>query len=62
MFELSTIENIPGVKEEIKKDFNIDVNFEKAKHFLEENDGAGNTKATAKPVLIGNKLSSARPR
>ena len=60
VFELSTIENIPGVKEEIKKDFGIDVNFEKAKHFLEENDGAGNTfKATAKPVLIGTAVVGA---
>jgi K(+)-stimulated pyrophosphate-energized sodium pump len=54
VFELSTIETIPGIKEEIKRDFGFDLNFEKAKHFLEENDGAGNTfKATAKPVLIG---------
>jgi K(+)-stimulated pyrophosphate-energized sodium pump len=54
VFELSTIETIPGIAAELKKDFGFDVNFEKAKHFLEENDGAGNTfKATAKPVLIG---------
>src|SRR5262249_51181630 len=54
VYELSLIETIPNVKEEIKKEFGFDVNFEKAKHFLEENDGAGNTfKATAKPVLIG---------
>jgi K(+)-stimulated pyrophosphate-energized sodium pump len=54
VYELSVIESIPGVKEEIKKEFGFDVDFEKAKHFLEENDGAGNTfKATAKPVLIG---------
>jgi K(+)-stimulated pyrophosphate-energized sodium pump len=54
VFELSTIESIPGIADELKKDFGFDVSFEKAKHFLEENDGAGNTfKATAKPVLIG---------
>ncbi|HXG56555.1 MAG TPA: sodium-translocating pyrophosphatase [Vicinamibacterales bacterium] len=54
VFELSTIEAIPNIKAELKKDFGFDVNFERAKHLLEENDGAGNTfKATAKPVLIG---------
>ncbi len=54
VFELSTIETIPNIKQELKKDFGFDVNFERAKHLLEENDGAGNTfKATAKPVLIG---------
>jgi K(+)-stimulated pyrophosphate-energized sodium pump len=60
VYELSVIETIPNVKEEIKKDFGFDVNFEKAKHFLEENDGAGNTfKATAKPVLIGTAVVGA---
>jgi len=60
VYELSVIENIPNVKEEIKKDFGFDVSFEKAKHFLEENDGAGNTfKATAKPVLIGTAVVGA---
>src|SRR5256886_16831195 len=54
VFELSLIEQLPGIKQELKKDFSIDVNFERAKHMLEANDGAGNTfKATAKPVLIG---------
>jgi K(+)-stimulated pyrophosphate-energized sodium pump len=54
VYELSVIETIPGVKEEIKRDFGMTVDFERAKHLLEENDGAGNTfKATAKPVLIG---------
>src|SRR5205085_7974194 len=53
-FELSVIETIPGVKEEIKKTHGFDVRFDRAKDLLEENDGAGNTfKATAKPVLIG---------
>lgn len=54
VYELSVIETLPNIKAEIKKDFGFEPNFEKAKHFLEENDGAGNTfKATAKPVLIG---------
>jgi len=48
------IENIPGIKAEIQKDYGFEPEFESAKHLLEENDGAGNTfKATAKPVLIG---------
>ena len=60
VYELSIIESIPNVKAEIKKDFGFDVDFEKAKHFLEENDGAGNTfKATAKPVLIGTAVVGA---
>jgi K(+)-stimulated pyrophosphate-energized sodium pump len=60
VYELSTIEQIPGIKEEVKKSFGIDVNFERAKHNLEENDGAGNTfKATAKPVLIGTAVVGA---
>jgi K(+)-stimulated pyrophosphate-energized sodium pump len=60
VFELSVIESIPGVAQEIKKDFNIDVRFDKAKGLLEENDGAGNTfKATAKPVLIGTAVVGA---
>ena len=60
VFELSLIEQIPGIKGELKKDFNIDVNFERAKHLLEANDGAGNTfKATAKPVLIGTAVVGA---
>jgi K(+)-stimulated pyrophosphate-energized sodium pump len=54
VYELSLIENVPGIEAELKKDFNFDVKFERAKHLLEENDGAGNTfKASAKPVLIG---------
>ncbi len=54
VFELSVIETIPGVKEDLRRDFGLDVRFDKAKDLLEENDGAGNTfKATAKPVLIG---------
>jgi K(+)-stimulated pyrophosphate-energized sodium pump len=60
VYELSVIETIPGIEGEIKKDFGFDVNFEKGKHFLEENDGAGNTfKATAKPVLIGTAVVGA---
>jgi K(+)-stimulated pyrophosphate-energized sodium pump len=60
VYELSLIETIPNARAEIKRDFGFDVNFEKAKHFLEENDGAGNTfKATAKPVLIGTAVVGA---
>jgi K(+)-stimulated pyrophosphate-energized sodium pump len=60
IYELSLIEQIPGIKEELRKDHGFDVNFEAAKHFLEENDGAGNTfKATAKPVLIGTAVVGA---
>ncbi len=54
VYELSLIENVPGIRDELKRDFGFDADFERGKHFLEENDGAGNTfKATAKPVLIG---------
>ncbi|MBK7404601.1 MAG: sodium-translocating pyrophosphatase [Phycisphaerales bacterium] len=60
VYELSTIETIPGIAEEIKKDFGFSPDFEKGKDFLEENDGAGNTfKATAKPVLIGTAVVGA---
>jgi K(+)-stimulated pyrophosphate-energized sodium pump len=60
VYELSLIENVKDVKAEVKKDFGFDVDFEKGKHFLEENDGAGNTfKATAKPVLIGTAVVGA---
>jgi K(+)-stimulated pyrophosphate-energized sodium pump len=54
VFELSVIEGLPGIKEEIRRDYGFTPDFTTAKHLLEENDGAGNTfKATAKPVLIG---------
>jgi K(+)-stimulated pyrophosphate-energized sodium pump len=54
VYELSLIETIPNIKAEVKRDFGFEPRFERAKEFLEENDGAGNTfKATAKPVLIG---------
>jgi K(+)-stimulated pyrophosphate-energized sodium pump len=60
VYELSLIENVPGIEGELKRDFNIDVRFERAKHLLEANDGAGNTfKATAKPVLIGTAVVGA---
>ncbi|HUJ95191.1 MAG TPA: sodium-translocating pyrophosphatase [Terriglobales bacterium] len=60
IYELSLIEQVPNVKQEIKEDFNVDVNFDRAKDLLEENDGAGNTfKATAKPVLIGTAVVGA---
>jgi K(+)-stimulated pyrophosphate-energized sodium pump len=60
VFELSLIESLPNIKHELKRDYGVDVNFERAKHLLEENDGAGNTfKATAKPVLIGTAVVGA---
>jgi K(+)-stimulated pyrophosphate-energized sodium pump len=60
VYELSLIEAVPNVQAEIKKDFNMSVDFERAKHLLEANDGAGNTfKATAKPVLIGTAVVGA---
>ncbi len=60
VFELSLIEQVPGIKAELRRDYGLDVNFESAKHMLEENDGAGNTfKATAKPVLIGTAVVGA---
>ncbi|MBI5527474.1 MAG: sodium-translocating pyrophosphatase [Deltaproteobacteria bacterium] len=60
VYELSTIETIPGIKEDVKKTFGFEPNFERAKEHLEENDGAGNTfKATAKPVLIGTAVVGA---
>ena len=60
VYELSLIEQVPNIKAELKKDFGIDANFERAKDLLEENDGAGNTfKATAKPVLIGTAVVGA---
>jgi K(+)-stimulated pyrophosphate-energized sodium pump len=60
VYELSLIEQAPDIKQELKKDYNIDVNFERAKEMLEANDGAGNTfKATAKPVLIGTAVVGA---
>jgi K(+)-stimulated pyrophosphate-energized sodium pump len=60
VYELSLIEQIPDVEAEVKRDFNTSVNFDRAKHLLEENDGAGNTfKATAKPVLIGTAVVGA---
>jgi len=60
VFELSTIEQIPGIESEIKKDFGFSPDFAKGKDNLEENDGAGNTfKATAKPVLIGTAVVGA---
>jgi K(+)-stimulated pyrophosphate-energized sodium pump len=60
IYELSTIEQIPGVEAEIQKQFGFAPNFTVAKELLEENDGAGNTfKATAKPVLIGTAVVGA---
>jgi K(+)-stimulated pyrophosphate-energized sodium pump len=60
IYELSLIEQVPGVQQELKRQYGFDVNFETAKELLEENDGAGNTfKATAKPVLIGTAVVGA---
>jgi K(+)-stimulated pyrophosphate-energized sodium pump len=60
VYELSLIEQIPNVENQVKNEFAITANFDRAKHLLEENDGAGNTfKATAKPVLIGTAVVGA---
>jgi len=60
VYELSTIEQIPNISADIKKNYGFEPRFEEAKEFLEENDGAGNTfKATAKPVLIGTAVVGA---
>ncbi|HSB76520.1 MAG TPA: sodium-translocating pyrophosphatase, partial [Terriglobales bacterium] len=60
VYELSLIEQIPGIEREIERDYKMRVKFERAKHLLEANDGAGNTfKATAKPVLIGTAVVGA---
>jgi K(+)-stimulated pyrophosphate-energized sodium pump len=60
VYELSLIEHVPGIQQELKRDFGFDVKFDRAKDLLEENDGAGNTfKATAKPVLIGTAVVGA---
>ncbi len=60
VYELSVIETLPNIKDDMKKEFGFEPDFERAKHLLEENDGAGNTfKATAKPVLIGTAVVGA---
>lgn len=60
IYELSLIETLPDIKREIKRDFGFESDFEKAKHYLEANDAAGNTfKATSKPVLIGTAVVGA---
>jgi K(+)-stimulated pyrophosphate-energized sodium pump len=60
VFELSLIEQVPGIRQQIRKEHGFDVDFDRAKTLLEENDGAGNTfKATAKPVLIGTAVVGA---
>jgi K(+)-stimulated pyrophosphate-energized sodium pump len=60
VFELAQTEHIPGVREEIRRDFGFEPDFERGKHYLEANDSAGNTfKATAKPVLIGTAVVGA---
>ncbi len=60
IYELSLIETIPNISKQIQKDFGFKPDFDKAKYYLEANDGAGNTfKATAKPVLIGTAVVGA---
>ena len=60
VYELSMIESIPTIQDDLQRDFGFAPSFDRAKHFLEENDGAGNTfKATAKPVLIGTAVVGA---
>jgi K(+)-stimulated pyrophosphate-energized sodium pump len=60
VYELSMIETLPNIQQELKRDYNFDVDFDRAKELLEANDGAGNTfKATAKPVLIGTAVVGA---
>lgn len=60
VYELSTIEDLPNIEDELQRDYGFSPEFGKAKRFLEENDGAGNTfKATAKPVLIGTAVVGA---
>ena len=60
VYELSRIEAIPGIREELKRDFGFEPDFDSAKYTLEKGDGAGNTfKATAKPVLIGTAVVGA---
>jgi K(+)-stimulated pyrophosphate-energized sodium pump len=60
VFELAQTEHVPGVRDEIERDFGFTPNFERGKHYLEANDSAGNTfKATAKPVLIGTAVVGA---
>src|SRR4029450_8767093 len=63
VYELSLIDQIPGIHKEIQSKLGFRPDFERAKENLEENDGAGNTfKATAKPVLIGTAVGGATPR
>ncbi|MGL4347647.1 MAG: sodium-translocating pyrophosphatase [Chitinophagaceae bacterium] len=60
VFELSRIEAIPNISQEIEKEFQFKPHFERGKEYLEANDSAGNTfKATTKPVLIGTAVVGA---
>src|SRR5579864_1293903 len=60
IYELSVIETLPGIEQDLQKNFGFRPEFERAKENLEENDGAGNTfKATSKPVLIGTAVVGA---
>ena len=60
VYELSLIESIPDIEKSIETEYGFKPDFEVAKKYLEENDGAGNTfKATSKPVLIGTAVVGA---
>jgi K(+)-stimulated pyrophosphate-energized sodium pump len=60
VYELSLIEQVPGIEEDVRQNFGFKLNFDRAKYFLEANDGAGNTfKASSKPVLIGTAVVGA---
>jgi K(+)-stimulated pyrophosphate-energized sodium pump len=60
VYELSMIEDVPDIDAELREAHGVDVQWDKAKQMLEENDGAGNTfKASAKPVLIGTAVVGA---
>ncbi len=60
IYELSVIEQVPGIRDALKREHGLDADFGRAKHLLEDNDGCGNTfKATAKPVLIGTAVTGA---
>ncbi len=60
VFELAQTEHLPGINDEIQRDFGFVPDFVRGKQYLEANDAAGNTfKATAKPVLIGTAVVGA---
>lgn len=60
VYELSLIEEMPDISQSIENEYGFKPDFDNAKRYLEENDGAGNTfKATSKPVLIGTAVVGA---